>query len=351
MTVARDADGSEAGYGGVMDAVAEVLPRVEAVFSRQLHSDLPPVSELCGHLEQYRGKMLRPQLVLLCGLAARPGVGAGSVDGGGAGVLGEDHVIVAAVCEMIHMATLVHDDVLDEAEVRRGGRTLNRLVGNESAVILGDYLIAASYHLCSQLDDQQVAVMLGRTSMTMCAGELLQLHHREDFSLDEATYFEIVERKTGALIAMACELGARCSGAGAEVAEAYRRFGARLGTAFQIQDDLLDLMGSEQVVGKSVRKDLEKGKPTLPLICHLAGAGAAERGRVLSLVRRIGKGDGESAMGELAALLDASGAVEAAHAEAGRCIGEARAALGGTPENPARAALLAMADALQARER
>ena len=168
----------------LQEFLADALARVEARFDLQLRSDLPPVSKLCAHIERYRGKMLRPTLAILAGLAAHPR----AADAPPGSIITEDHLLIAAVCEMVHMATLVHDDVLDEAETRRRGRTVNRLYGNEAAVILGDYLIASAYHLCSQLADQAVALEVARVSMTLCAGELLQLHHRRPLAQLQADH-------------------------------------------------------------------------------------------------------------------------------------------------------------------
>ncbi|MFM8640421.1 MAG: polyprenyl synthetase family protein, partial [Planctomycetota bacterium] len=243
--------------------LASLLDEVGRTFERQLARDLPPVNTLCRHVERYRGKMLRPTMVFLCGSAFGP--------------VGERHVSVAATCEMIHMATLVHDDVLDEADVRRKGQTINRLRGNEVAVMLGDYLISNAFHLCSRVGDPALNLRLGEVTNTLCEGELLQLSHRDDLSLDEPTYFEIVRRKTAVLIGVCCELGGRLSGAPEPAVAALGRFGERLGTAFQVQDDLLDLEGREDVVGKSLGRDLEKGKLTLPVIVHLAGGAGARR--------------------------------------------------------------------------
>ncbi|MBZ0171443.1 MAG: polyprenyl synthetase family protein, partial [Phycisphaerales bacterium] len=266
----------------INDALIDGLTRVEVCFDRQLESDIPPVSELCKHIERYRGKMLRPTLVLLCGLAAHPDADRALEAGGDIGSLWTDeHVGLAAVVEMVHMATLVHDDVLDEAEVRRRGKTVNALRGNEAAVILGDYLLASAYRLCSTVESRQASVAVGDTAMTMASGELLQLHHRDDLSLDEPTYFEILERKTASLIGLSCALGAAASGAEQGLVESLRRFGRDMGVAFQIQDDLLDLMGEESVIGKSVRRDLAKGKLTLPLIHALANAEPKSRGGLL----------------------------------------------------------------------
>lgn len=328
----------------VQCAIMAALARVNERFDRQLRSDLPPVTRLCGHVERYRGKMLRPTLALACGLAARPGPG----PGGEEYPISDDHVTVAAVCEMIHMATLVHDDVLDEADVRRRGQTVNRLHGNEAAVILGDYLIAAAYHLCSQLDAQATALLVAHTSMTLCAGELLQLSHRGDFSLDEPTYFEIVGRKTASLVALACRLGAEQSGASEVDARRFERFGSRIGIAFQIQDDLLDLTGRQASLGKPVGQDLAKGKLTLPMIHHLGSIAPNDRGRSLRLLEAAcapGPDAPDAAAGLLRAL-EASGSVAHAKAAAESLVAEAKGELASLPDSLPRSLLLGMADAV-----
>jgi octaprenyl-diphosphate synthase len=245
--------------------VAEMLNRhldqVSLIFERQLASDHSAINGLCMHIELYRGKMLRPTLVLLTGMAA-------SDDPLAESALTEKHRVIAAVVEMIHMATLVHDDVLDEAKVRRSGATINHLWGNEAAVMLGDYLISNAFHLCSSLGDPAINLSLGTVTNTLCEGELIQLHHREDYSIDEQTYLDIVRRKTASLIGECCRLGAALSGASESQQDAFKHFGISLGIAFQIQDDLLDLTGDQEVVGKDLGKDLDKGKLTLP-ITHL----------------------------------------------------------------------------------
>ena len=247
----------------VQETLGRALQRVETEFDRALRSDLPPLQELVRHIETYRGKMLRPVLVILSGLAAHPRAGSSSFNRSLDDALAAAHLSIAAVCEMIHMATLVHDDVLDDADARRGGATVNRLRGNEMAVILGDYLFSAAYRLCSSLDSQAAALLIGQTGMTLCAGELLQLHHRDNFSIDQPTYYEIVRRKTASLIATACRLGAWQSGASPETCQRFEDLGLRLGVAFQIQDDLLDLEGDRTLVGKPLHRDVELGKLTL----------------------------------------------------------------------------------------
>jgi octaprenyl-diphosphate synthase len=322
----------------VQELLATGLLRVEKAFDKQLRSDLPPVQNLCRHVESYRGKMLRPGLVILCGLAAGAKKGGQIPD-----QIGDEHVTIAAVCEMIHMATLVHDDVLDEADMRRKGTTVNRLSGNEVAVILGDYLFSAAYRLCSTLDSQHAALLIGQTGMTLCAGELLQLHHRENFSIDEPTYFEIVRRKTGSLIGVACRLGAWQSGADAPTAERFAEFGLRLGVAFQIQDDLLDLLGSELIVGKPTRKDIELGKLTLPVIHHLAAATPEQRGRTLLLLEDH-VGFDSTAAKQLVEALESTRSLAHAAAKARELVEQAKAMLSPVADSPAKRLLLVMAD-------
>src|SRR5688572_28519800 len=254
------------------------LEHVSLIFERQLASDMSSVNNLCMHVEQYRGKMLRPTLVLLSGLAAS------EEQTSDASTLTDKHRILAAVVEMIHMATLVHDDVLDEAQVRRGGATVNHLSGNETAVILGDYLISNAFHLCSTMADPAINLALGHVTNTLCEGELVQLHHRNDYSIDEAMYFEIVRRKTASLIGECCRLGALLSHADEKLCKSMQSFGMLLGIAFQIQDDLLDLIGEQRIVGKSLGKDLDKGKLTLPMIYYLSDADQSDRGEALRLI-------------------------------------------------------------------
>ncbi len=337
----------------VNEALLDGLARVEACFDRQLETDIPPVNDLCKHIERYRGKMLRPTLVLLCGLAVHPDTPR-LIDAGAslAALWTDEHIGLGAVVEMVHMATLVHDDVLDEAEVRRRGRTVNSLHGNEAAVILGDYLLASAYHLCSSVESRDAALAVGDTAMTMASGELLQLHHRDDLSLDEATYFEILDRKTAALIGLSCALGAAASGAERDLVETLRRFGRDMGVAFQIRDDLLDLMGEESVIGKSVRRDLAKGKLTLPLIHTLANADPRVRGDVLDTIRGLDENRSQgmdAAVDQLVATMRDFGSIEYAKATAADLVSRAKSSLAVLPDSPVRRFIEFSADAVVTR--
>ncbi len=351
----------------VQEVVGASLRRVEIAFDRALRSDLPPVQRLVQHIESYRGKMLRPALVILSGMAADLHLS----DGGGqrevsplsppsnnhahtttaqstTPKISEPHITIAAVCEMIHMATLVHDDVLDEADLRRKGATVNRLRGNEAAVILGDYLFSCAYHLCSTLNSQQAALLIGQTGMTLCAGELLQLHHRENLSIDQSTYFEVVRRKTGSLISIACRLGAMQSNTDSATAERLADFGMNIGIAFQIQDDLLDLVGNERIVGKPLRRDLELGKLTLPVIHHLEHATPTARGRTLTLLEQTDLFDAAAAR-ELLEALTSTTSIEFAATKARSLVTQAKSLLAPLTDSPAKKLLLVMADQVVAR--
>jgi octaprenyl-diphosphate synthase len=250
--------------------IAPQLEAVDRLFHEELKSDLPSVNTLVKHVSRFRGKMLRPMLVLLSGKVA--------------GELVDAHVTIATVVEMVHMATLVHDDVLDEAELRRKGATINHLRGNEAAVLLGDYLISHSYHLCSGLDSQLASRTIARTTNQVCEGELLQIHNRNNIDLDEATYVEIITRKTAVLCATCCRLGAVFAGATAAQVEQLETYGRSLGVAFQIQDDILDIVGDVETVGKTLGIDVEKGKMTLPMIHFLRTAPAEHRALLRSLL-------------------------------------------------------------------
>src|SRR5262245_58598754 len=255
---------------GLIDCIATELSAVEQRFHDELSSDFDCVNALVRHVSRFRGKMLRPTLLLLAGRACAE--------------LTEAHVTLATVVEMVHMATLVHDDVLDEAELRRKGATLNHLRGNEAAVLLGDYLISHSYHLCSSLDSQLASRMIAHTTNQVCEGELLQIQNRNNFALDEETYLKIITSKTACLCATCCNLGARFSNASDDTIARLELYGLSVGTAFQIQDDILDIVGEARTVGKTLGIDIEKGKLTLPMIHFMRTAPKAHRTLLQSLL-------------------------------------------------------------------
>src|SRR3954470_2537446 len=258
------------GLASLTDCIRPQLEAVERLFHEELSSDLACVNTLVKHVSRFRGKMLRPCLVLLTGKAC--------------GELTEAHNVIATVVEMVHMATLVHDDVLDEAELRRKGATINHLRGNEAAVMLGDYLISHSYHLCSSLESQFASRLIARTTNQVCEGELLQIENRNNIDLDEQTYLKIITLKTAVLTAACCTLGATFGGADEQRVNALQTYGLSLGIAFQIQDDILDIVGDTSTVGKTLGIDIEKGKMTLPMIHFLRTAPAEHRALLRSIL-------------------------------------------------------------------
>jgi octaprenyl-diphosphate synthase len=322
--------------------LARELSEVGRRFEAELHSDLACVNALAEHVREFRGKMLRPMLVMVSGMAA------GQAADGEAADLTDEHRVVATVVEMVHMATLVHDDVLDEAQVRRSGRTVSALHGNEAAVMLGDYLISHAYRLCSSLGEQWIAQTVADTTNTVCEGELLQLSNRDNWGLDEAVYFDIIRRKTASLCGTCCALGASLAGADEVTVSRLGDYGTRVGIAFQIVDDVLDLVGDEQTVGKSVRLDVTKGKLTLPLIHHLAHVEHAAREDLVSALR--GGGRGQSNGRCLSVLMHQTSSLEYARERATKLVAEAKASIGDIRSSPASVLLADMADAVLTRK-
>jgi octaprenyl-diphosphate synthase len=312
--------------GGVVDCVQHELAAVDRLFHEELKSDLACVNTLVRHVSRFRGKMLRPLLVLLSGKAC--------------GKLSDAHVTIATVVEIVHMATLVHDDVLDEAELRRKGATINHLRGNEAAVLLGDYLISHSYHLCSSLDSQTASRLIGRTTNQVCEGELLQIDNRNNWDLDEETYLKIITLKTASLCATCCGLGARLAGAGEQEVRRLETYGLSLGIAFQIQDDILDVIGDTDTVGKTLGIDIEKGKMTLPMIHFLGHAPAEHR----ALLRSLLAGRDPDKAERVRNLILPSPSIPYAADRARNLVDRARSVITELPDSEARRVLDAMAE-------
>lgn len=298
--------------------IAAELADAERIFQEELASRFPFVQHLVDHCADFQGKRLRPALVLLSGRAC--------------GRLTPAHSVIAAVVEMIHTATLVHDDILDEAMVRRHAATVNAEWGNETAVLLGDYLFTHAFHLAASLESTRACRWIGHATNKVCEGEMQQVHHRGNLDLDEASYFAIVEGKTAELTAVSCRLGASYAGASEPRVEAMDRYGRELGIAFQIADDVLDLWGDERVTGKSLGTDLEKQKLTLPLIYLLQ---LAAPGDAADVRRMLDEGHAESRK-QLRPLLESTGAIERAWQCAKHHVKQALESLDGLADSNAR---------------
>ncbi|MFH0939211.1 MAG: polyprenyl synthetase family protein [Planctomycetota bacterium] len=255
----------------IASIVAFELSHSEEHLNKFLSSQYAYVDALICHIERFKGKRLRP---IVLHLSAR-------AFGGEAPLASE----VAALIEMIHLATLCHDDVLDDADTRRNVPTVNACWGNKSAVLTGDLLFSRVFEVLGKLDDGRVIRILSRISRQMCEGELLQIDNRFNVDMDENTYFELIEKKTAMLFGATAELGALLAGAKEADSRRLCAYGRRLGLAFQIVDDCLDLMGMEQTVGKSLGSDLKNGEFTLPIIHLLATTSGARKQELLNMLK------------------------------------------------------------------
>lgn len=312
--------------------VAADVEEADRVFAATLAPYKGPFGSLIQHLRHYRGKRLRPALLLLAGKAC-------------GGVTPAHHTLAAAV-EMIHTATLVHDDVLDEAEVRRHVATVNAGWGNKVSILLGDMLFTHAFHLTSTVDGRACRV-IGEATNRVCAGELRQVTERGNLALTEADYFAVIDGKTAALTECCGRLGALYAGASDDVADRLAAYGRALGRAFQIADDLLDLVGDEATAGKTLGTDLEQQKLTLPVIHSLGRLPAAEAERLRDAIRAGGPGVGPAVL----TALRRTDSLAHARSRADELAREARAALAGLPRSDAKAVLEALPEWAVRREK
>ena len=256
------------------EIVEPVEPFLEAVSQRlatQVNEFDPALAPYAEYALTGNGKHLRPTLVALA---------ANSL-----GKVNEDHVTVAVIIEMVHLATLVHDDIMDEAEIRRGQLTLAANWGNEIAVLFGDCLFAQALKLAASFPTPEVCRAVATSTNTVCSGEILQTRHRRSFERSRREYFRVLEMKTAELFALSCEMAAHLSGASEKERSAMRQFGLSFGTAYQIYDDCVDLFGTEAAAGKSLGTDLAKGKLTLPLLLAWERATPVERTRLEEMIQ------------------------------------------------------------------
>ncbi|MGF1583238.1 MAG: polyprenyl synthetase family protein [Gemmataceae bacterium] len=244
------------------------LAQVEFILQDTLDNRRPGVTELIRHLENYKGKRLRPTLLLLTAKAC--------------GGTNRAHHVLGAVVEMIHTATLVHDDVLDSADTRRHVETVNAIWDNQTSILLGDYLFTHAFHLTSTLGDAKACKLIGEATNRVCEGELHQITQKGNLALTEDQYFDIIDAKTAELTSVCCRLGALYANEPDDVVESLARYGRYLGMAFQIADDVLDVVGQEHSTGKSLGTDLEQKKMTLPIIRLLATSDDTEIRHILS---------------------------------------------------------------------
>ncbi|MBN8223806.1 MAG: polyprenyl synthetase family protein [Xanthomonadales bacterium] len=317
---------THAGLPRIQALAAADMAAVDALIRTRLASDVVLINQVAEHIVSAGGKRLRPMLVVLAGQAT-------------AGAAGADHHQLAAIVEFIHTSTLLHDDVVDESDLRRGRSTANAIWGNAASVLVGDFLYSRSFQLMVELDRMEVMRILADTTNRIAEGEVLQLLHVRNPDTDEAAYLRVIERKTAVLFAAGTHLGALASGADAATQQALHAYGMALGYAFQIADDVLDYAADAADLGKNLGDDLAEGKATLPLIHAIAHSDETTRQRLRAIVQQ---GDG-AAMPEVLAAIRATGGLDYSRRRALDYAVAAEAALAGLPESEALAALRGLA--------
>jgi len=305
--------------------VADDMRRVGELILRRLESDVPLVRQVAEYLVAAGGKRLRPALLLL--------------SSGAVGYRGEARLTLAAVVEFIHTATLLHDDVVDESKLRRGHETANSAFGNAAAVLVGDFLYSRAFQMMVEVEDMRVMRVLADATNTIAAGEVMQLMGSHDPDVDENRYLEVIRRKTAKLFEAAARLGAVLAKSSPEVEARLADYGAHVGTAFQLIDDVLDYSGDESEIGKSLGDDLAEGKPTLPLIHAMRAGSAANKARVRQVILNGGRDD----FGDVLTAIRASGSLDYARAAAQREADAASAAIAALPESEFKRSLLELA--------
>ncbi len=291
------------------------LYAVEERIRAQARAFDPAVEGYVTYAVESTGKRLRPALALIAG--------------GATGNIGPDHFDLAVVVELIHAATLVHDDILDSADTRRGQPTANAKWGNSLSVLLGDCLFSHALKLASGFRSSEMMRRMAEAASEVCSGEIIQTQRRFDLKLSVPDYYRIIEMKTGALFAVATELGAFLNEATPSVIAAMRTFGLKFGTAFQIYDDVLDLAGDEANAGKTLGSDLRKGKLTLPILYLLQHSEPTDRDRICEII--LGGSDEEIAT--LVRKAISTGAVNSAVLTARRMLRETEEQLRVVPAN------------------
>ncbi len=302
----------------------ERLLRVEAAI-RKLFENRAPIIPLVGnHLIASGGKRLRPLFHLICADLA--------------GYEGNEQIGVGAIIESIHTASLLHDDVVDMADIRRGNPTANSLWGNQVVVLVGDFLYSNALRNAVMLRNQRIMEALSNATTRMTEGELLQLGRIGDPEITEEEYLTIISAKTGALISAACRIGGILGNCSPEQEDALADFGMKIGIVFQMADDILDYMADERDLGKKLGKDIEEGKITLPLLCLLSGADTAERQEVKDILKNFS----ESGLQRVTALLGKHRSIDESMAKARRLMDEATALLALFPDGSPKDALLSL---------
>jgi octaprenyl-diphosphate synthase len=318
----------------IVSLVEDDLVRVEALFDEQCRSDVSLVGEIGTYIREGGGKRIRPALLLLaCRLC---------------GYLGDRSILLASVVEFIHTATLLHDDIIDEATVRRGRRSVNSRWGNDVTVLLGDFLYTKSMSMALSQDNLKILRLLSEVTLRMIEGEILEIERDADLQMTEAAHIDIIKRKTAHLFSACMRIGAILGEVGDERERALASYGLNLGICFQMVDDLLDFTADEKVLGKPVANDLREGKLTLPAIFMLRRGGSLAASRIRAVLDD--RGFDRVSPEEIARLARDSGALDEARSLAESYAENARRDLLVFDRSPYREALGLLPEFILARD-
>ena len=302
------------------------MAAVDNCIQTRLQSDVVLINQLGAYIINSGGKRLRPALTILCARAC--------------GYTDAAHIQLATIIEFIHTATLLHDDVVDNSDMRRGRETANTLWGNEASVLVGDFLYTRAFEMMVEMDRMRLMEILSHTTNTIAEGEVMQLLNCNDPDTTEARYLEVIHHKTAKLFESAGQLGAVISNASTETEQAMAAYSMHLGSAFQLVDDVLDYSASSEEIGKNVGDDLAEGKPTLPLIYAMRVGTSTQAG----VIREAIEQGSRDKMAEIVEIINAIGAIDYTAAAAKKEVEQAKGALTALPESDYKTALLALAD-------
>ncbi len=316
----------------IRQPIEQELKILESRFQQLIKTDVALIKKIFNYIVLTKGKRLRPMLLFLCGNLQ--------------GKLTEKSYAAAVIVELLHTATLIHDDVVDNSELRRGSPSVNSIWDNKIAVLIGDYLFAEVLSGLSDLDDLKLIQVISNVTKQMSQGELLQMEKAQDFQMDEATYFRLISNKTASLTAATCQLGAMTSTqADPEHVGNLRVFGEKLGLAFQIKDDLLDFQGSTEKLGKPIGKDLLENIITLPILFSLNQVDQKTSAEILSLLN-----NGQMNRERIVAFVQQTGGIEYAMQQADHFIQQALECLDRYPDSPYKRSLILLANYITMRE-
>ncbi len=312
----------------IMDLIGNELAQVEDEFKKHLKSGVPLISKICEHLLSSGGKRFRPTILLLSARLC--------------GYEGTRQIQAASIVEFIHTATLLHDDVVDDAELRRGNASANSIWGSEASVLVGDFLLSKSFFLMVNDGDLKILNIISRATIQMAEGEIQELMKASDLSLTEEEYLSIVTNKTASLISATCQIGAILGGVDGKKEQALANFGMNLGVAFQLMDDSLDYTSTEKSFGKEIGIDLQGGKITLPLIHTLRSCSPLEKEKVMEIV--LSESSHERSFSSVVDLIKRYGGIDYTLEKARRYVTKAKGDLDCFHPSREKAALLAMAN-------